>query len=195
LQSHPHTSISSGECLVVLFLEFDFPALPQQDAVRASHAQSFSEVLEVVMPTDPSVLAAIQAAVEANPENTALRLHLVSLLLAAERPGEALQHCVHVLNTEPDNLEALRLATHAAGGVGDVRRAESYRRLAQALSGQPSASGKDEELWPDDLALPDNKPTAPPPPLDQWAGVVRPGLGERAAGRGFLGSGKAGCDP
>jgi AAA+ superfamily predicted ATPase len=129
------------------------------------------------MPSDPGVIAAILAAVEANPDHTALRLHLASLLLAAERHAEALQHCVIVLGAEPDHLEALQLAVQAATGTGDVRRAESYRRLAQALGGgnptAPSqAKEKEDDFWPSDLNLsepkPDSKPTARPempPPL------------------------------
>lgn len=118
------------------------------------------------MASDPSVLAAILAAVEANPENMALRLHLVTLLLTAKQYSEALPHCAVVLNAEPDNVEALRLAAQAAEGAGDSRRADSYRRLAQALAGDSTASakdrGKEEELWPDDLPMPEPKPPAPP---------------------------------
>lgn len=127
------------------------------------------------MPPDPGVLAAILSAVEANPENTALRLHLVTLLLAADQPAAALPHCVLVLNTEPDNLEALRLAAQAADGTGDTRRAESYRRLAQALGGlgvsipEPLITPQPEDdIWPSDLNLsnakPEPKPDLPPPP-------------------------------
>lgn len=115
------------------------------------------------MSSDSSVIAAILAAVETNPENTKLRLHLVTLLLAAARYEEALQHCGFVLNVEPDNLEALRSAAQAADGAGDTRRAESYRRLAQALTGSvalppdtPSSTPTPEdEFWPSDLNLPE----------------------------------------
>jgi AAA+ superfamily predicted ATPase len=116
------------------------------------------------MPPDPGVIAAILTAVEANPENSPLRLHLVSLLLAASRHGEALQHCVIILNAQPDQLEALRYAAQAAEGAGELARAESYRRLAQALSGEtPSAAApkQDEESWPTDLPLAEAKPEPP----------------------------------
>ena len=42
------------------------------------------------MPTDPSIITAIAAAVEAGPDNGPLRLHLATLLLDADRPAEAL---------------------------------------------------------------------------------------------------------
>jgi len=128
------------------------------------------------MSSDPNVIAAILAAVQASPENTALRLHLVTLLIAAARFEEALQHCGVVLNAEPDNLAALRLAAQAADGAGDTRRAESYRRLAQALGGAVELSPEptnatpsvDDEIWPSDLNLPEStlEPDAElPPPL------------------------------
>mgnify|MGYP000956423994 CR=1 FL=1 len=157
-------------------VEFDFASLtPARCIARKPRAANKSfpvesrfsfRILEVVMASDPSVLAAILAAVEANPENMALRLHLVTLLLTAKQYSEALPHCAVVLNAEPDNVEALRLAAQAAEGAGDSRRADSYRRLAQALAGDSTASakdrGKEEELWPDDLPMPEPKPPAPP---------------------------------
>ena len=44
------------------------------------------------MPVDPELLAGLRAAVEAVPDNLALRLHVATLLLDAGRPAESLEH-------------------------------------------------------------------------------------------------------
>ena len=85
------------------------------------------------MTTDPSIISAIAAAVEASPENAPLRLHLATLLLGADRPAEALEQCVIVLGRQPDSREALRMAADAAFKTGDTVRAISYGRLLDAL--------------------------------------------------------------
>jgi len=74
------------------------------------------------------------AAVESSPQNVALRIHLIALLLDAAQPAEALRHCAAALAQEPYHLEALRYATRAAEGIGDYQRAAGYRRLAEALA-------------------------------------------------------------
>jgi SpoVK/Ycf46/Vps4 family AAA+-type ATPase len=89
---------------------------------------------------DPSVIAAVEAGVDAAPENVALRLHLVSLLLDSGRAGDALDHLGVVLAREPDNVEGLRLAQTAAFETGEVERAGRYRRLLEALAGEGAAA-------------------------------------------------------
>jgi AAA+ superfamily predicted ATPase len=111
------------------------------------------------MPINPSVIAAIASAVENDPENIALRAHLVSLLLEAGQMDEVLKHCSVILNAQPDHIEALRSAAQASEALGDVRRAEGYRRLLMALSPSEAADPKpakqhsDDDLWPEDLPL------------------------------------------
>ena len=85
------------------------------------------------MATDPSIISAIAAAVEATPDNVPLRLHLATLLLGADRPAEALEQCVVVLGRQPDSREALKMAADAAFKTGDTVRAISYGRLLDAL--------------------------------------------------------------
>lgn len=85
------------------------------------------------MPFDPSIIPAIAAAVESSPENAALRLHLATLLMDADRPADALEQCTVILGREPDNREALRKAADAAFKMGDTVRAISYGRLLDAL--------------------------------------------------------------
>ncbi len=103
------------------------------------------------MPIDPTVIAVLLSAIENDPENTALRLHLVSLLFDSGRMEEALNHCAVILTSQPDHTEALSYAARAAEAVGDEKRAEGYRRLLRALSGidqtSPPAS------WPSDLTM------------------------------------------
>ncbi|MEA2843339.1 MAG: hypothetical protein QOJ69_1010, partial [Actinomycetota bacterium] len=103
------------------------------------------------MPTDPSVLAALRAAVDAQPGNVALRLHLAGLLLEEDGSG-ALDQCLAALGTEPDNAEALALAARAAAAAGDSDRASRYGRMAAALDADPPShvSGEPEERLPAD---------------------------------------------
>jgi SpoVK/Ycf46/Vps4 family AAA+-type ATPase len=86
------------------------------------------------MSIDPTVIAAVEAAVEREPSNEELRLHLATLLLQAGRHADALRHAQHVISTRPDHVAALKLAADAAETLGDARRAEGFRRVAQALS-------------------------------------------------------------
>jgi AAA+ superfamily predicted ATPase len=93
------------------------------------------------MGTDPSVIAAVEAAVNAEPENAELRLHLATLLLGARRAQEAFEHCQKILAARPDHLGALHGAAQASDLLGDRQRGEGYRRIAAALGGAPGASG------------------------------------------------------
>lgn len=92
------------------------------------------------MPVDPSVIAALSAAVSAAPENVALRLHLAGLLLEAARPAEALNEATAILSQEPAHLEALSVAARAAEAAGEGARADGYRRLYAALGGSASVT-------------------------------------------------------
>ena len=85
------------------------------------------------MPTDPSVIAALQAALKAAPDSVPLRLHLATLLLDSGRPLEALEQCTTILSRQPDHREALKKAADAAFQSGDTVRAVSYGRLLDAL--------------------------------------------------------------
>ena len=83
--------------------------------------------------TDPAVLASLETALAAAPENDVLRLHLVSLLLDDGHAQRALDHCTAILARRPDEVGALESAARAADALGDATRAESWRRLAAAL--------------------------------------------------------------
>lgn len=86
------------------------------------------------MSVDKNLLDGLEAAVAVAPDNASLRLHLAGLLLNAGERERALAHCRTVLDGDPANVEALKLAAQAAEALGDNARAEGYRRLATALS-------------------------------------------------------------
>src|SRR5215510_5535056 len=119
------------------------------------------------MPIDPTIISVLLSAVENDPENNALRLHLVSLLFDSGRMEEVLNHCAVILTFQPDHTEALSYAARAAEAVGDEKRAEGYRRLLRALSGidpaipptssKKSEGGSDESAWPADLTMEENE--------------------------------------
>ena len=109
------------------------------------------------MSIDASVIAAIEAAVKAEPENAELRLHLVTLLLKAGRAQEALEHCQKILAVRPDDMRALHGAADAADLLGDRQRGEGYRRIAAALGGTAGAKIDPKE---ESKPLPESKPLA-----------------------------------
>ncbi|HEV3498303.1 MAG TPA: ATP-binding protein, partial [Actinomycetes bacterium] len=69
------------------------------------------------MPVDPELLAGLRAAVEAVPDNLALRLHVAALLLEAGRPAESLEHSSAVLALVPGQREAAELADRATAAL------------------------------------------------------------------------------
>jgi SpoVK/Ycf46/Vps4 family AAA+-type ATPase len=71
-------------------------------------------------PVDPELLAGLRAAVEAVPDNLALRLHVAAVLLEAGRPAESLEHSSAVLALEPGQREAVELAGRATGALPEA---------------------------------------------------------------------------
>ncbi|MCI0606149.1 AAA family ATPase [bacterium] len=88
---------------------------------------------------DGSVIDAIRAAVEKDPENQALRLHLATLLFQNAQAADALQHCKHLLLQKPDDLQVLALARDCAMAANDPVSAERYGKIHFALSAQEPA--------------------------------------------------------
>jgi AAA+ superfamily predicted ATPase len=70
----------------------------------------------VPVPSD-DLLTSLLAAVAASPDDVPLRLHLGELLLAADRPAEALAHVSHVLVAVPASPEALALLGRATAAL------------------------------------------------------------------------------
>ena len=106
------------------------------------------------MSGDRSVIAALESALEADPTSVPVRLHLAGLLLRADDPADALEHCKVILDADPANVEALRIAAEAAERSGDSAPAGGYRRLLQALgeSGPPAPPpvGQEDQEEPEE---------------------------------------------
>jgi len=83
---------------------------------------------------DPSIIAALTAALEKDGDNIPLRLHLASMLLGAGDASGALDQLTIVLTKQPAHLEALTMAATAAEVTGDKIRSHAYRTLKDALS-------------------------------------------------------------
>jgi len=132
------------------------------------------------VPVDPSVIAALEAAAAAAPDNNALLLHLAGLLLEADRPADALTASAAVLARDPANVEALGVAARAAEASGDAARAEGYRRLYRALGGAGTAA------VPEDVPAP-RASGGPPPgmPPEEWIPEEEQSQG-RVGGMGTL---------
>jgi SpoVK/Ycf46/Vps4 family AAA+-type ATPase len=79
------------------------------------------------------VIASLEAAVAAAPEDVPLRLHLAAMLCDIDEGPRALEHAAHVLATEPSNRDALSLAARAARASGLTERADAYAQLLDAL--------------------------------------------------------------
>lgn len=116
------------------------------------------------MAIDSTIITTMRAAVENQPENTALRLHLIQLLLDDDQAGEALTHCATILQSEPAHIETLFKAVKAAEMTGDASRAAGYRALHDALTGSKTTEKAIEKL--EDL------PPAKYETSDEWSDVV-----------------------
>ena len=68
------------------------------------------------MPMDEGVVTALEGALERDPENATLAVHLAELLLDSGRPGDALRHCRAVLARDPSHAGAMDVAARALEG-------------------------------------------------------------------------------
>jgi SpoVK/Ycf46/Vps4 family AAA+-type ATPase len=114
---------------------------------------------------DPSVRAALEAALAASPDSVPVRLHLSGLLVDGGDPAAALHHAGVVLASEPDNPQALKIAAAAARGIGDPARAQAYERLLAGIQGTNSAApaAPPAPVTPADPAAPQAAPHGMPP--------------------------------
>ncbi len=79
------------------------------------------------------VIDALRRALEAVPDDTALRLHLAETLLAAGRSDEAVAECATALQREPSSVEARALMARAlAAGADRASRTRRRRRSRPA---------------------------------------------------------------
>lgn len=100
------------------------------------------------MSVSNSVINALRSAVETNPEDMDVRLHLADLLNQAELFQEALEHFSVVLSRDPANLKALQGAGQAARATGDDARATGYETLLNALGGKSNPPATDQSAAP-----------------------------------------------
>lgn len=116
------------------------------------------------MSVDPSILQAIRSAVEAQPEQVPLRLHLADLLLQDSQFQACLEQVGMIQVRQPDHKGAIELGFKAATGKGDQLLASSYERLLNSLNmdqarnliegaGIPSQSLNDTYVSPDDIPM------------------------------------------
>lgn len=105
------------------------------------------------MSSKPTVIAVLAEALERDPADMALRLHLSSLLLSEGRATEALDHLRIVLASKPDDIEALGLAARAAAALGQESLANAYGRMLAALGQQPANTTDTSEATSDDDLL------------------------------------------
>jgi SpoVK/Ycf46/Vps4 family AAA+-type ATPase len=84
--------------------------------------------------TDNSVISALTAALQNDPDDFELRLHLAEQLRKHARPDEALSHCAYILERSPAHAKALSTAAGAAMEAGDNERALAYTQLAKAVA-------------------------------------------------------------
>lgn len=95
---------------------------------------------------------AVRSAVEKDPGNVTLRVHLASLLFDAGDAAAARQEAETALARAPDDHGALGVAARAAEEMGDIAAATGYRRLQLALAqtspAEPAETGASEEEGP-----------------------------------------------
>lgn len=94
------------------------------------------------MAVDKTVLDAMTAAVKADTQNAALRLHLAALLFEDGQCAESLAQCKLILAEEPAEIKALEIAAECAEKLGDLGKAQSYRKILAALK-PPNSSTSD----------------------------------------------------
>jgi SpoVK/Ycf46/Vps4 family AAA+-type ATPase len=94
---------------------------------------------------DPSVIAALEAAVEGDPGNAPLAAHLASLLLEAGRPQEALERCQAALALTPADPALLETAARAARAAQPLT---SVGPPPEASPEPPPAAGEGAEVVP-----------------------------------------------
>jgi AAA+ superfamily predicted ATPase len=115
-----------------------------------------------------SVIASLTAAVEANPDDVPLRLHLAGMLLDAGRSGEAIAHIGQVLARNPQDAEAQRLMGRALGaGVAPAAPAGGASAGPATAASHPARPAEPPTQTPAPPPPPAEPPTqtpAPPPP-------------------------------
>lgn len=111
------------------------------------------------MPTDNSIIDALLAALDKDPNDSSIRLHLGTLYHGRGDHQLALDQARNLLANEPANVEALKLAASAAEKLGDLSKASGYRSLINALGeALPPPSTFSRDGWDEILEEGPKKP-------------------------------------
>jgi len=80
-----------------------------------------------------SVIKALLIALENNPDDLGMRLHIAEIMLGMSDYKNAADHLDVILQNEPANISAIKAAAEAATQLGDVAKAAGYQQLLAAL--------------------------------------------------------------
>lgn len=108
--------------------------------------------------TSETVIKTLLEALEADPNDNGIRLHVADLLSAINRYEEALTHYEKVLQSEPANLSALKGAAETAKHTGKEVQSAGYLQLLTALgeSNNPTLKTNNEKPKPKKLKAVDS---------------------------------------
>lgn len=110
------------------------------------------------------LIASLQRAVNTNPEDAALRLHLAQLLLDGDRAVEALGQVNSVLGIQPGNAEALGLLNRAAAALNPATSAPaSGAPDPDAVAGGTGPNPEDKAAFDWEQAESEIDSSVPPP--------------------------------
>ncbi len=125
------------------------------------------------MTSDP-LIASLEAAVAAAPDDLVLRRHLAELLVARGLGGEAVVHCAVLLAADPADDDARQLMSRALGGGSATGPVADGPRVPPTDVGRPpAATGFDWSLAEEevgDIVQPSfvSDDGAPPPSVDAY---------------------------
>ncbi|HLP00364.1 MAG TPA: hypothetical protein VK171_17335, partial [Fimbriimonas sp.] len=89
---------------------------------------------------DDIVINSLLAAISAQPNSVELRLHTAPMLIEAGRDAEAMELLSKVLELQPTNLDALRLAAGCSRRLNDLTRAIAFEQILNAMQMQSAQS-------------------------------------------------------
>ena len=89
-----------------------------------------------------AAIASLRNAVNALPDDLALRMHLARLLLTAGQPDEAITHLGAVLQADPGNSDALALLAARHAQASDAAAGSPAAEARPAAEGRPAAEAR-----------------------------------------------------
>jgi len=116
------------------------------------------------MSAHSSVIDALSAALESQPDDVGIRLHLASVLLEADNAIAALEHFSTVLASDPTNEAALAGAEEAAIATGEEKRAAGYATLRRSLGHDGASKNANDVEEESDVEPTKIKVGGPPAP-------------------------------